>query len=385
MGRHIYLDYAAATPLDPTVLKAMQPYLTDQFYNPSASYLAAKEVRAAITKSRRQVAAQLGAKEAEIIFTAGATEANNLAIKGVVSDRRDVEIVSSAIEHDSILAPLADLEKQAVKVHLVKPAKDGRLDPTALTEAITAKTILVSLIYANNEIGTIEPIKEVAQALKLIRQQRLAEANPLPLYFHTDAAQAANYLDLHVARLGVDLMSLNSGKIYGPKQTGCLYVASHVKLSPLILGGGQERGLRSGTENVANIVGFAAALDLAQSCRKTEVVRLLGLRQQFLKLAKRDLPTAFLNGSLKYRLPNNLNLVIQAQDNERLIMGLDEKGILAAAGSACSASSETPSHVLTAIGLTEAEARASLRLTLGRATTTTDIAITVKALKDLVS
>jgi cysteine desulfurase len=380
MTKHaIYLDYAAATPLDPTVLQMMQPYFADNFYNPSATYSAARGVQKAVSAARSQVAHWLGARPSEIIFTAGGTEANNLAIHGVMRQFPKGNIVVSAIEHDSVLQPAHgyDCRKAAVQ-------PDGRLDLDDLRRNIDENTVLVSVMYANNEIGTIQPIREVAKIIAEIRSQRRKESNPLPLYLHTDACQAANYLDLHVARLGADLMTINGGKIYGPKQSGVLYVKAGLTLQPLIEGGGQERGLRSGTENVAAIIGLAAALDQVQTDRQQEAKRLQVLQLEFFNMLEHALPAAVINGSRRYRLPNNVHLTIPGQDNERLLIQLDEAGIMAAAGSACSASSQTPSQVLRAISLSDADARASVRFTLGRPTDTAAIQMAVQTLAGLV-
>jgi cysteine desulfurase len=376
----IYLDYAAATPVDAGVLKAMKPYFSEVFYNPSATYSVAHGVQKALAAARASVAHWLGSRPGEIIFTAGGTEANNLAIHGVMRQFPDGNIVVSAIEHESVLEPADGYDcRQAA----VQP--DGRLDLDDLRRKVDAKTVLVSVMYANNEIGTVQPIREAAKIIAEERTRRAATAKPpaKPLYFHTDACQAANYLDLHVARLGVDLLTINGGKIYGPKQSGALYVKAGVKLLPLIRGGGQEHGLRSGTENVAGIIGLAAALKLVQSSRHQEGQRLRTLQQHFFKLLEGKIPKAVVNGSQKYRLLNNIHLTIPDQDNERLLIQLDEVGIMAAAGSACSASNEEPSHVLRALGLSDAEARASLRFTMGRPTTLAMIERTVRALHEL--
>jgi cysteine desulfurase len=368
------MDYAAASPLAPEVTQAMQPYLETNFYNPSATYSSAKQVRKTLDDARSDVAHWLGVKSSEIIFTAGATEANNLAIHGIMSRYPKGNIVVNAIEHESVLAPAGQYECREVSV-----GHDGRIDLQDLSNKIDDNTALVSVMYANNEIGTVQPLREIAKIINEKRKQRPDK----PLYFHTDAAQAANYLDLHASRLGVDLMSINGGKIYGPKQSGALYVRAGIVLEPLVLGGGQERGLRSGTENVAGIVGFSKALELAQTMRHEELERLKKLRDRFLGLLEEKLPEVSINGSLKYRLPNNVHLTIPGQDNERLIFELDEAGIMAAAGSACSASSEEPSHVLKAIGVTDEEAQASLRFTMGRSTTEDDIDQTVQLLERL--
>jgi cysteine desulfurase len=369
----IYLDYAAATPLDESVLKKMLPFLTGSFYNPSAGYKAAKDVKKALEEARAKAAHWLGAKPSEIIFTAGATEANNLAIQGIMNLYPEGNVLVSAIEHESVLAPAKKYDYKEIKVGL-----DGTVDLNDLKKKIDDKTVLVSIMYANNEIGTVEPIREISKIVEEVRKKRGLEG--LPIYLHTDAAQAANYLDLHANRLGVDLMSLNGGKIYGPKQSGCLYVKVSVILDPLILGGGQERNFRSGTENVAGAVGFAEALDMAQKLRHEELERLTTLQKHFIGLIEEKLPKVQINGSMKKRLPNNVHITIPGSDNERLLMELDEKGIQAAAGSACSSSDQEPSHVLKAIGKTEEETRSSLRLTMGRFTTEEQISTVVKTL-----
>ena len=368
----IYLDYAAATPVDADVLVTMQPYFSQQFYNPSATYAVAQAVHKDLEAARAVVAHWLGAHSSEVVFTAGGSEANNLAIHGLMRQYPDANIVVSAIEHDSVLeaAHQYDCREVAVKA-------DGTLDLEDLEKLIDDHTLLVSVMYANNEVGTIQPIKDISQ---VVAAKRSARSSNMPLYLHTDACQAANYLDLHVARLGVDLMTLNGGKIYGPKQSGALYVKGGIKLQPLVYGGGQERGLRSGTENVAGAIGFSRALDSTQTMRHDEVARLQSLQQQFLNMLSDSLPTAVVNGAHKRRLPNNVHLTLPGHDNERLLLQLEAQGILAAAGSACSASNEEPSHVLRAMGLSDADAQASLRFTMGRHTTSEDVARTVQAL-----
>lgn len=381
----IYLDYAAATPVDPAVLAAMQPYLADKFHNPSANYLAANRVRDDLKTARLTVSSVLGGRASEIVFTAGGTEANNLAIIGVLQAHPGSHAVSSALEHDSIRAPLAFLSERGWTHTEVAPKPAGLLDPSQVIAAINDQTVLVSVMYANNEIGTVQPIRQIAQQMENIRQARRKKRSSLPLYLHTDACQAANYLDLNVHRIGVDLMTLNGGKIYGPKQSGILFIASNVKILPLIHGGGQELNRRSGTENIAGIMGFAKALETAQSIRHEEVLRLGKLQEIFVNLLQEKITNVRVNGSLKHRLPNNVHLTIKDQDNERLIFGLDELGIQCSAGSACSASSQESSHVLKGIGLSDNEARASIRFSMGRTTTTNDINNTVKALVKLTS
>jgi cysteine desulfurase len=364
----IYMDYAAATPLDTSVQKSMQPYFSMQFYNPSATYLAARSIHKDIEAARARVAGLLGARPSEIIFTAGGTEANNLAIHGVMGKYPKANMVVSAIEHDSVLYPAG------VYAHKIAPVmSDGVIDIQKLAKTIDNDTVLVSIMLANNEIGTIQPIRKVAALLAGIKKQRLADNNPLPLYLHTDACQAAAYLDIHVHRLAADLMTINGGKIYGPKQSGVLFVKTGVELTPQILGGGQERGLRSGTENVAGIIGLAAALSLVRERRETETARMANLQKLFYEFLEDKTPEVVINGSRKARLPNNVHITIPGHDNERLMMELDERGVQCAAGSACSASSEEPSHVLKAIGMSDTDAQASLRFTLGQGTTEADV------------
>ena len=379
-----YFDYAAATPLSPTVLKALEPYFIDKFYNPSAQYLSAQAVRKDVEKARADVAQVLSVRPSEIIFTAGGTESDNLAIHGVMSRFPDANCVVTAIEHDAVLVPAALYNCKVAPVD-----SDGRVDLEAIKSLIDDSTVLVSVMYANNEIGTIQPLTEISKLINRIRAKRQIEVNigakgkgqranktdsalcsqPLPLYLHTDACQAPNCLQVLPHTLGVDMMTLNGGKIYGPKQSGILYVNSGIELNPLIYGGGQERNLRSGTENVANIIGFSMALKEASERRGKESARLSGLQHTALKLISQQLPKAILNGAIGYRLANNIHLTLPGQDNERLMMQLDEKGYQVAAGSACSASSDEPSHVLKAIGLSDEEARSSLRITMGRDTT----------------
>lgn len=358
-----YFDFAAATPLDDQVLQAMQPFFSQQFYNPSATYAAGRAVADDLQAARSRIAHWLGARPSEILFTAGGTEANNLAIHGVMRQYPQANLVVSAIEHDAVLHPAALYQNHQVTVN-----RAGFVDLDDLRAATDNQTVLVSIMYANNEVGTIQPIREVAAIIAEIRKQRRENGNTLPLYLHSDACQAANYLDLHAARLGVDLMTINGGKLYGPKQSGVLYVRAGVELQPLLQGGGQEQGLRSGTENVAAYVGLATALDIAQTMRQAEVRRLDELQKQFISQLVKQMPQAVINGSTKKRLPNNVHLTLPGYDNERLLLQLEDRGILAAAGSACSASNDEPSHVLRAMGLTVAEAQASLRFSMGRST-----------------
>jgi cysteine desulfurase len=377
--KQIYLDYAAATPVDPKVLEAMKPYFTEKFYNPSAIYLSGRQAHRELDDIRAMVAKTLGARPAEIVFTAGATEANNLAIQGVMRQFPKANMLVSSIEHESVLEPA-----RMFRCKEIPADNNGQILLNKLSNLINDQTVLVSVMLVNNELGTIQPLKEAAQILDGVRKKRHQSGNKLPLYLHTDAAQAGNYLDLHVSRLGVDLMSLNGGKIYGPKQSGALYIKAGSQLTPLILGGGQEYGLRSGTENLAADAGFATALQTAQEIRQTEARRIVELRQLFEKLIKKSIPEAIINGG-QNRAPHLVSVTFPGADNERLMMELDEAGIMCAVGSACSAARNEASHVLTGIGLSEAQARSTLRFSLGRHTTQSDIEKTVAKLMGLTS
>jgi cysteine desulfurase len=374
--RLIYLDYAAATPLDKRVEEAMKPYYRDLFYNPSATYSKALETKKALNSARTSVARILGAKPSEIIFTAGGTEANNLAVKGLLSRHPKGNIVFSSIEHDSVINPAKKFESEIVKVD-----QTGIIDIEDIIPKIDDQTVLVSVMYVNNEIGTIQPIAKIANVISEIRIKRLEKGIITPIYFHTDACQASNYLDIHIARLGVDMMTLNGGKIYGPKQSGILFVKAGTILDPIIEGGGQEHGLRSGTESVATANGVAEALKIAQSTRKEESKRLSEIRDYFYTELQIINPKIIINGNYKHKVANNVHLTIPGSDNEAVLFRLDQQNILAAAGSACSASSLEPSHVLGAIGMSDDLSRSSIRITLGRQTTKQQLDIVVKVLK----
>ncbi len=366
--KRIYLDHAAATPVNTRVLEAMLPYFSKQFHNPSATYLAGRQARKELEEIRHETAVAIGAKSAEVIFTAGATEANSLAIQGVMRQFPHAEALVSSIEHESVLEPARLFKHREIPVD-----DQGLIILNKLSDLINDKTVLVSVMLVNNELGTIQPLREISELVSEVRQARLGNGNNLPMLLHSDAAQAGNYLDLHVSRLGVDLMSLNAGKIYGPKQSGTLYVKAGVRLRPMVVGGGQEFGLRSGTENLAAAAGLATALQIAQRRRREESKKIMDLRSHFEELLKNMIPQAVINGSPTRRAPHILSVTIPGQDNERLMMQLDEAGIQCAVGSACSAARQEASHTLSAIGLSDETARSTLRFSLGRHLTKADI------------
>ena len=370
----IYLDYAAATPLSAQVQKVMEPFMRNVFYNPSAIYAGAREAKQALETARANVARSIGARPSEVIFTAGGTESANLAIRGIAEAFPEGEIIVSAIEHDAVLKPAKHVGAKIVGV-----TSKGVVDLRQLEEAISDNTVLISVMYANNEVGSVQPLKEIVDIAARIRKQRAKTGSGMPLYVYTDACQAPQYLDINVARLGVDLMTLNGGKIYGPKQSGILYHRTGVVLSPQILGGGQEQGYRSGTENVAAYVGFAKALELSVNKRAHSVKTVSELAHGFTKELE-DKFGAIVNGHRKLRIPNNIHVSFPAVDNERVLFSLDDRGVYAAAGSACSASSEEASHVLLAMGLTEDEARSSIRFSIGVETTRAELDHVIEAL-----
>jgi cysteine desulfurase len=380
----IYLDYAAATPLDPRVAQAMAPYLDAQFANPGALYAAGRAARAALEDARHRIAMVLGAKTGEIVLTAGATESINLAIFGVARQFPASAVIATSTEHESILGCMRQLEAEGHPIVLAPVLGDGLLDLPELAAAITDQTALITVAYANSETGVIQSMRQVSKLVQAVRQDRQKRGVQLPLYLHTDAAQAAGLLDIHVSRLGVDLMTLSAAKIYGPKQVGALYVRTGVRLLPIIWGGGQERALRSGTQNVAGAVGFATALELAQLDREQQAVRLLQLRDNFWSQLLEISPTAELNGHLTKRLTSHLNFSIPGLSGEDLVYQLDAAGIAVATGSACSAGSGEPSHVLLAMGRTPEVANSSLRITLGRATAQQELDVTIAKLAQFI-
>jgi cysteine desulfurase len=381
----IYLDHAAITPLDPEVAAVMAPYLYEQFANPSSLYGAARLAKAALEGARVQVARVLGAKTTEIVWTSGGTESVNLAVQGILRAHPKASWATTAIEHDAVLSCREPLKRDGHEVTTVGVKPNGIVDPAAVIEAVDDKTVLVSVMMVNNEIGTIQPVGEIAKGLAEIRSDRTKRGIPLPLYLHSDACQASGYLDLSVARLGVDLLSLNGSKIYGPRGSGVLYIRHGTELEPLIYGGEQERGRRSGTENVAAAVGLGEALERAQQKRYFASRSLILMRDSLLKKLKESIPNLIINGDMKHRLPGNLNLTFSGLNGQSLVLYLDQVGIMASTGSACSSGDDEPSHVLRAIGRGDEEARASLRLSLGRSTTPEQITYVAEQLPPIVA
>ncbi|OHA67350.1 MAG: hypothetical protein A3C04_01700 [Candidatus Wildermuthbacteria bacterium RIFCSPHIGHO2_02_FULL_45_25] len=376
--KRIYLDYAASAPLDKKALEAMMPYLTREFGNPSSLHSFGQEARAAIEHAREQLARFLHCKAAEIIFTGGATEANNLVIKGVLEHAKSntdtlPHIVVSGMEHESVLEPAEHLRKQGLaEVAYVKPGKDGIMRVKDIEKALQKNTVLVSVMYANSEIGTIQPIKEIAEA---IRNAELAFGRRV--FFHTDAVQAANYLSCDVEKLDVDLLTLSSHKIYGPKGIGALYVREGVSLSAVIEGGGQEFQMRSGTEHVAGIVGFGAAV---QQINPKSHDRIKKLRDNLLVAIQQSVPDTVVTGSLEKRLPNNLHVRFKGVEGRDVVMRLDQAGFAVSTGSACSEKTQEPSHVLISLGIQPKDALSSVRVSLGKSTTQKDIQAFARAL-----
>lgn len=384
----IYLDNAATTPVDPVVLKAMQPFWSKSFGNPSSLYKLGVEANTALTTARKKIASILSARPEEIIFTAGATESVNLAIQGIVkaSKTKNPHIIISAIEHEAVLEAA---KGTGAKLTILPVNKIGLVEIDKLKKAITKDTVLVSVMYANNEIGTIEPVHEISKLLRKVNIGRAAKKLP-KIYFHTDASQAAGFLDLNVHKLGVDLLSLNGSKIYGPKQTGILFKSSEIKIEPIIYGGGQEYNLRSGTENVAGFVGLATSLELAQKNKELETKKQIALRNFFISQILKNIPDAKLNGpsivgeESKYRMPNNISVTFPTLEGEVLVIYLDSYNIAASTGSACATSSLETSHVLKAIGVPNKLSKNTIRFSLGKNTTKQELMYTLKVLTNLV-
>lgn len=358
----VYLDYAATTPLRPEALAAMTPYFAQHGFNPSSAHAEGRRARAALDDARDSVARVLGCGRKEVVFTAGGSESDALALLGYARANRDRgrHLVSTVIEHHAVLHALDALEAEGFEVSRIGVDESGLVDPVRFAQELRADTILASVAQANNEIGTVQPIAALA---RVARERGVA--------FHTDAVQAAPWLPLDVAELGVDLLSISAHKFYGPKGVGALYVRSGVAVEPLVYGGGQEFGRRSGTENVAGIVGLAAALELATAGKAARGSRVAALRERLESRILAEIPDARVNGAS--RLPNNLNLSIAGVDSEGLLAGLDLEGIAVSAGSACASGVLEPSHVIAALGLDGRWQRGVIRISLGYDTREEDI------------
>ena len=359
----IYLDHAATTPVSEKVLAAMMPYFSEKFYNPNAPYIQALEVRRDYEDAKHEIAKNIGTKSDEIVMTAGATESINLAFSAA-SKENDDEILVGEFEHHAVLN---SAKKYGIR-KLVKIKKDSVIDLEDLRAKITPKTKIVSVMLANNETGVIQPISKIAEIIREEQMRRLSNGEKTPIYLHSDASQGVGQIDISVARLGVDMLTVNAGKIYGPKQTGLLWANREIKFSAQIVGGGQERNLRSGTENVPNVIGFAKAIQLAEKHRKKENERLRKLKEIFKKILRDNFSEEemiFL-GNSKKQLASHISVSFPGIDAERMVFALETQGVLVATGSACAANKGVRSHTLTAMGLTDDEADGSLRISLGK-------------------
>ncbi len=382
---NIYLDHAATSKIDTQIYKKMQPFLTDEFGNPSALHTLGRNAGQAINQARLRVAHILNTSSDSIIFTGSGTESDNLAIIGAAEQNKTAgnHIITSRIEHPAVLEPCRRLEKQGFEITYLDPDENGLISVKTMRQALRPDTILISIMYANNEIGTIEPIAAIGKEILKWRK----ENNSSYPYFHTDACQAAAALDLNTEKLHADLVTLNGSKIYGPKGVGVLYKRRGIEIYPLVLGGGQEFGLRAGTQNVAAIVGLAHALKKVQTEKHNENERLNNLTGYFFKQLQQTITGITLNGpglDIGLRLPNNLNVSIQGVEGEALVLYLDEYGIACSTGSACSSGSLEPSHVLSACGIEAARAHSSLRFTLGKENNREQIDYVVKNLFQIV-
>jgi cysteine desulfurase len=374
-----YLDYNATTPVDPAVLEAMLPFLADTFGNASSIHSAGQRARAAVDRARDSVAALLGAKSSEIVFTSGGTEADNLAILGLVSAVASKSaggrkhIITSAIEHHAVQNSCQALEEQGVEVTYVPVGSTGVVDPNEIRRSLRPETVLITVMHANNELGTIQPVEEIGRI-----------ASEADVYFHSDAVQSAGKLPFSVNQLGVDLLSISAHKIYGPKGVGALYVRTGTPLSPQFHGGHHERDRRPGTENVPGIVGFGKAAELALANLASEPQRIGALRDRLERAILDSISSVRVNGDVTRRVANTTNLSFAAAGGEAMLIALDLVGVACSTGAACSSGAVEPSHVLLAIGLSSDEARSSLRFSLGRQTTSEEVEFAIAAIPEVV-
>jgi cysteine desulfurase len=372
----IYLDHAATTPLDPEVLEAMLPYLGEVYGNPSSIYSLGRKARSALDDARDIVAGVLGCEARELIFTSGGSESDNLALRGVAArnKERGNHIICSQVEHHAVLHTCQDLERQGFDVTYLPVDRDGRVAPTALAAALRPETILVSVMTGNNEVGTLEPVRELAA---LTHEQSSA-------YFHTDAIQAFGKIPVRVDDLGIDMLSISAHKIYGPKGVGCLYVRMGTRIEPMITGGGHERNRRAGTENVAGIAGLGKAVEIAARDFESDTPRIREVRDRLSDGVLTSVAGARVSGHPTDRLPHHASFVIEDVAGDSLLMRLDREGVYASSGSACTSGSLEPSHVLLAMGFSPQEALGSLRLTVGKRTTNADVDAAVEVIQEAV-
>jgi len=374
--RKVYMDHAAGMPVDPRVFEAMKPYFMENYGNPSSSHSFGASARNALMESREKVARLIGAeKPEEIIFASGGTESNNLAIKGVAYRNKDRgnHIITTTIEHISVINICKHLQKQGFEITYIPVDKQGMVNPQRLKDEINDRTILISIMYANGEIGTIQPIKEIG---------KIAHENQI--YFHVDAVAAAGKVPINVEEENVDLLSISSNEMYGPKGIGALYIKKGTRIQPVTQGGGQEGGLRSGTENIPGIVGMGKAAEIAQEEMEAEGRRLSQLRDKLIKGVLDTIERSYLNGHQTKRLPHNANLRFSYIEGESLILGLDMLGIQVSSGSACTSKTLEPSHVLLAIGLAHEEAHGSLVFTMGKQNSEEDVDYVLEVLPGVV-
>jgi cysteine desulfurase len=367
----IYLDNAASTQIHEDVLESMLPYLKEQYGNASSIHRYGRLAKKAIEKARKQIALLINADPSEILITSGGTESNNTVLMGI--SRNDSSIVTSSIEHDAILEPCKKLTQNGLHVDYLPVDKFGTVDPLELKNHLSDNTCLVSIMFGNNEVGTVQKISEIA---KICNERKIP--------FHTDAVQAVGKIPINVKELGIDLLSISSHKLHGPKGIGALYIKNGIKIDPVILGGGQEHGLRSGTENVANIVGFGKACEIAKNNLNDNVEYVTALRDMLIEKVLNEIPEVTLNGDPTSRLPNNAHFTFLGVNGEDLIIKLDEYGIAASTGSACSVNTQRASHVLQAMGFSHEQITGSLRLTMGVFNNEKDIEQTVTSLKKIV-
>lgn len=369
----IYLDNAASTVIHNEVFQEMIPFLKEQYGNPSSIHHSGRIASRAIQKARKQIANLISANPEEILFTSGGTESNNIALFGITHTNKGKHIITSSIEHDAVLEPCKKLEKEGFDVTYLPVTRDGLINPEDVKKSITKNTCLVSIMFANNEVGTVQPIGEIA---KLCCEKRIL--------FHTDAIQAIGKLEINVKELRLDMLSISSHKINGPKGVGALYIKSGTKIEPYIFGGGQENGLRSGTENVASVVGFGKACELAKENLGKNILHFKNLRDVLVSKVMKEIPYVSINGHPEKRIPNNAHFTFLGVNGEDLIIKLDEEGIAASTGSACSVRTQKESHVLRAMGFLHEQIAGSLRLTVGSMNTISEIENTITVLKRVV-